>query len=268
MSTSLRAVTRAGVVGGTALLAAVLCVPSASAESAELSYSCEFVVDDDEDSGDATASFDSGIGEGLVVEVGDEVSLDPFTGEITLPQEFTDALRRAEVTEVDGSRPASTGDAPGLLLTFLDEADDEHVIELLFGTTPVPAEGPLVLQVTGENSAVRAAVEGTNTLVANDFILEVGTGDEGPEAAMYCSLTDEGDVSIDAFEATAAPTVAPTATPSVTATPTRPVVVQTDFAGEDSGATALPLLAGGGLAAAAVALVVGRGTRRGSTRRH
>lgn len=267
MSTSLRAVTRAGLVGGTALLAAVLAVTSASAASAELSYSCDFAVGETEDTGDATARFDSGIGEGLVVEVGDQVSIDPFTGEITLPEGFTDALRSAGVAEVDGARPASTGSARGLLLTFLDEAEEEYVVELLFGTTPVPAEGPLVLQVTGENNAVLAAVVGTNTLVANDFLLEVGTGADGPEAGMYCTLTDEGDASIDAFEATAAAT--PTAPPTATTneTPTRPVVVQTDFAGEDR-STALPLLAGGGLAAAAVALVIGHGARRGTARRH
>ena len=267
MSTSFRSVTRAGLVGCTALLASVLAVPSASAESAELSYFCDFGVGETEDGGDATARFDSGIGEGLVVEVGDEVSIDPFTGEITLPDGFTEALRSAGVVELVGARSASTGHAPGLLLTLLDEAEEQYVIELLFGTTPVPTEGPLVLEVTGENSSVLAALAGTNTLVANDFILEVGTGAEGPEAGMYCTLTDEGDVSIDAFQATAAatPTAPPTAT--TTATPVRPVVVQTDFAGEDR-STALPLLAGGGLAAGAVAVVLGHAVRRGTTRRH
>ena len=42
MSMSFRAVARAGLVGGTALLAVVMTVTSASAASAELSYSCDF----------------------------------------------------------------------------------------------------------------------------------------------------------------------------------------------------------------------------------
>ncbi len=257
MSTPFRTASRVGLVGGAALLAAVMTVTSASAASAELSYSCDYGVGDVEDTGDATAAFDSGIGEGLVVEVDDEVSIDPFSGRITLPEGFTDALRSDGVSEVDGG---------GLMLTLLDETEEEYIVALTFETTAVPAEGPLVLDVTGEGDPVIAAVVGTNTLVANDFFLEVGTGVEGPDAGMYCSLTDEGDVSIDAFEATAAAT--PTTSPSVSPSPTavRPVVVQTDFAGQDR-STALPLLAGGGLAAATVALAVGR-ARRGTPRRH
>jgi hypothetical protein len=233
-------------------------VTSASAASAELSYSCDYGVGDVEDTGDATAAFDSGIGEGLVVEVGDEVSIDPFTGRITLPEGFTDALRNDEISEVEGG---------GLMLTLLDENEEEYVVELTFETTAVPTEGALVLDVTGKGDPVIAAVVGTNTLVANDFFLDVGTGVEGPDAGMYCSLTDEGDVSIDAFEATAAAT--PTTSPSVSASPTavRPVVVQTDFAGQDR-STAMPLLAAGGLTAAASATLVVARARRGAPRRH
>ena len=258
MNTSLRAASRAGLVGGAALLAAALTITSASAASAELSYSCDYGVGDTEDTGDATAVFDSGIGDDLVVEVGDEVSIDPFTGEITLPEGFTDALRSNELAEIEGG---------GLMLTLLDETDEEYVVELTFAATAVPAEGPLVLDVTGEGDPVVATEVGTNTLVADDFFLDVDTGEEGPLVGMYCTLTDEGDVSIDAFEATAAATPTTTTTTAPTATPVRPAVVQTDFAGDDR-STALPLLAGGGLAAAAVALVVGRGARRGTTRRH
>src|SRR5512139_1954639 len=106
MSTFLRNASRVGLVGGATLLAAVMTVTSASAASAELSFSCDYGVGDVEDTGDATAAFDSGIGEGLVVEVGDEVSIDPFTGQITLPEAFTTALRDAGVEEVDGARAA------------------------------------------------------------------------------------------------------------------------------------------------------------------
>ena len=256
MNTSARAAARAGLVGGAALLAAALTVTSASAASAELDYSCEYFIGQTEDTGDATASFDSGIGEDLVVEVGDEVSIDPFTGEITLPSGFVDGLRDAEYSEIAGG---------GLMLTLLDETGEEYVVELSFDTTDVPAEGPMVLDVSGEGDPIVAAEVGTNTLVADAFFLFVDTGEEGDEVGLFCELTDEGDVSIDAFEATAA--AAPTTTVTTTASPVRPVVVQTDFA-EDR-ATALPLLAGAGLAAATVAVVaVGRSARRETTRRH
>ena len=86
-----------------------------------------------------------------------------------------------------------------------------------------------MLEVAGEGGSVFAGVVGTNTLVADDFVLEVGTRRRGPDAGMSCTLADEGDVTIDAFEATATPT--PTVSP--TATPARPVIVQTDFAGDD-----------------------------------
>ena len=264
MSTSVRAVTRAGLVGGAALLAAVLTATSASAASAELAYSCDYGVGDTEGTGAATATWDSGIGKDLVTQVGRDVSLDPFTGTITLPEGFTQALRDAGIDEVDGQRPAATGDARGLLLTLVDGSDEEYPVELSFKTFPVPAEGPLVVTVGGEGGTVFPAGVGTNTLVASDFVLSVGTGDQGPEAGMSCTLTDEGDISIDTFEATAAPT--PTATVSETATPQRPGVVQTDFAGDD-GSSAAPLLLGGAAAGAVVALVA-RGVRRGSVRRH
>lgn len=268
MSTSLRAITRAGLVGGATLLAAVLTATSASAASADLAYSCDYGVGDTEGTGDATATFDSGIGEGLVTEVGRDVSLDPFTGTITLPEGFTQALRDAGIDEVDGQRPASTGDARGLLLTLVDGSDEEYPVELSFKTFQVPAEGPLVITVGGEGGTVFPAGVGTNTLLASDFVLSVGTGKGGPDAGMACTLTDKGDLSIDTFEATAAPT--PTGTPTVevseTASPERPDVVQTDFA-DDGHSTAAPLVLGGAAAGAAVALVA-RGARRGSTRRH
>lgn len=258
MSTSFRTATRTGLVGGAALLVAGLAATSASAESADLSYSCFYGVGQSEGSGSATATFDSGIGDGLVVEVGDEVELDPFTGSITVPQGFTDDLRSNEYSEIDGG---------GFVITLVDESGEEFVVQVSFPATPVPAEGPLTLQLTGQDEDAVVAEEGTNTLIASDVFLVVDTGSQEPEVGMYCELTDEGDVSIDAFEATAAATPTTTVTASPTASPVRPVVVQTDFAGEGR-STALPLLAGGGLAAASLALVVGRGARRGTARRH
>ena len=126
----------------------------------------------------------------------------------------------------------------------------------------------MVLQVEGEGGDIVPEEAGTQTLLAGDFILFVDTGEEGPDAGMFCELTDEGDTTIDAFDVTAAasPTVTPSAEP--TATAERPVVVQTDFAGDDR-ASALPLVLGGGLlAAGGAALVAGRARARATSRRH
>ena len=65
MNTSFRSVTRAGLVGCTALLASVLAVPSASAESAELSYFCDFGVGETEDALSALAHARREFGESL-----------------------------------------------------------------------------------------------------------------------------------------------------------------------------------------------------------
>ena len=76
------------------------------------------------------------------MEVGDQVSIDPFSGQITLPEAFTAALRDAGVEEVDGARPADTGEARGLLLTLIDEAEEEYVVELLLRHDPGSGRGP------------------------------------------------------------------------------------------------------------------------------
>ena len=94
MRLTARAAARAGLVGSAALLAVALTITSAQAASGDLSYSCDYGVDTDEGSGSATASFDSAIGDDVVVEVGDDVSLDPFTGSVTVPDGFTDLLRQ------------------------------------------------------------------------------------------------------------------------------------------------------------------------------
>jgi hypothetical protein len=83
---------------------------------------------------------------------------------------------------------------------------------------------------------------------------------------MYCELDDEGDTAIDSFEAVAAATT-PTVAPTESAAPVRPVVVQTDFAGERR-ASALPLVLGGGLLAATGAATASRARVRAGSRRH
>ena len=186
------------------------------------------------------------------------MSIDPFTGEVTLPTGFVEGLRDAEYTDIAGG---------GLMLTLVDETGEEYVVELSFDATDVPAEGPMVLEVTGEGDPVVATEAGTNTLVADAFFLFVDTGEEGDEVGLFCELTDEGDVTIDAFEATAPATPTTTVTTTASASPVRPVVVQTDFAEDRS--SALPLLAGAGLASATVAVVAfGRSSRRETARRH
>ncbi len=285
MRLTARAAARAGLVGGAALFAAALTLSPAQAASADLSYSCDFGFDTTEGSGPATASFDSAIGKGLVVPVGAKVSLDPFTGSVTLPDGFTDLLRQNQLTSIQGG---------GVTLTLLEETGDEYPVELTFGDTQVPAAGSMTVALTGQGGKVTAKTAGTNTLVASDFLLvldpaPLGSGPtstatatvpssppaspapSGPAdplgAGMFCTLVDEGDITIDSFQATAAPT--PTVTTTVTATPTypvRPVVVQTDFAGDDHSST-LPLVLGGALMVGGIGAVA-TGRARGSSRRH
>jgi hypothetical protein len=259
MRLTARAAARVGLVGGAALLAAALTVTSAQAASADLSYSCDFGFDTTEGTGSATASFDSAIGDDVVVKIGDKVSLDPFTGSVTLPDEFTALLRQNDQTSIQGG---------GITFTLIDETGDEYDVFLEFGPEEVPSEGPMALSLTGEGGDVTPKVAGTHTLVAGDFILFVDTGDGGPDVGMGCTLTDEGDISIDAFQATAAATPTVTITAEPTTSPVRPVVVQTDFAGGDR-SSALPLVLGGGLLAAGTgAVAASRARVRAGSRRH
>lgn len=261
MRLTARAATRAGLVGGAALLAAGLTLTSAQAASADLAYACDYGVGESEGSGSGSASWDSAIGDDVVVEVGESVSLDPFTGTVTLPDGFSELIRQNELPPLEGG---------GLTVTLLDETGEEYVVFFEFGPVEVFGEGPIVLDLTGEGGEVTPEVAGTHTLVAGEFVLFVDLGDGAPDVGMACELTDEGDLTIDAFEATAAatPTVSPTTSVAPTESPERPVVVQTDFAGEDR-ASALPLVLGGGLLAAGTgAVVTGRVRARAASRRH
>ena len=96
---------------------------------------------------------------------------------------------------------------------------------------------------------------GTNRLVAGDLAaVEIQTGpDQVPEVFMDCSLTDEGDATIDTFEVVPAPS--PTVS-EATSGPARPDLVQTDAVEQGPGAgtaagwlaVATTLLAGAALA--------------------
>ena len=46
--------------------------------------------------------WDSAIGDDVTVEVGEQVSLDPFTGSITLPDDFRALLRSSELDPISG----------------------------------------------------------------------------------------------------------------------------------------------------------------------
>ncbi|WP_377640299.1 DUF6801 domain-containing protein [Oryzobacter terrae] len=258
MATLLRAAARSGLVGGVALLAAATTVSIASAESRDLEYSCQFGLEMGEDegtegSGGTTARFDTAIGSAVVVTTGTSVPLDPFTGSIGLPEDFLQMIRDAQIEQIEGG---------GVTFMIVDESGEEVVVEMVFPSTPVPATGPLVLELTGEDVPAVTAEEGTNTLLAGDVI--VGFGEETYSGGMFCELVDEGDTAVDSFVAEGV-AASPTVTASPTTSPVRPVVVQTDFADDRSRRDTL--LAGAGLAVAG-AVVLGRGGRRAAARRH
>jgi len=263
MSTAARTVARAGLLGGIALVTAAVTATSASAASDETEFSCEFGIGETTPTdGTATASFDTGVADGLVVDEGTRVSLNPFTGSVTLPEGFVTILRGAGLTSIHG------GGESNLLV---DPAGDELFASFEFAPTELPAEGTVTLDLTGDVDRFRAQDPGTQTILLFDFGLFVDTGDpEGPGAGMFCESADGQDVAIDALEVTAAATSAPTTTvtTTATATPVRPVVVQTDFAAEED-STAFPLGLGAGiLALSGGAAALTRTARRSASRRH
>src|SRR5688572_17678631 len=206
MTTAVFTAARSTLVGAAVLAVASLTATSAAADSGEVEYSCEFGVGDPEGEGTegegtTTASFDTAIPDGLVVDVGDRVSLDPFTGTITLPDGFTDLLRTEGFTTIVGG---------GEMFVYVDEADDEFDAFFEFEETAVPAEGSLTLDVEGDAGRFRPTDAGTYTIVGGGFFLFVDTGEEeGPGAGMFCEPVD-GDAVIDALEAVGA--AAPTTT--------------------------------------------------------
>lgn len=260
MTTLARAVAHAGLLGGLALVTAIVTATSAAAESEEVEFSCNFGVGETEGDGTSKASFDTGVPDGLVVDVGTRVSLNPFTGSITLPEEFVTLLREAGLTSIQGG---------GETDLVVDPTDDDLFASFEFGPTQVPAEGTLTLEVEGQADRFRPTDPGVQTILLFDFGLFIDTGDEaGPGAGMSCETTDGDEVAIDAFSAKAAATPTTTVTTTTTAGPVRPVVVQTDFA-DDGGGSALPIVLGGGLLAlAGGGTALARGSRRSTPRRH
>jgi hypothetical protein len=264
MTASARTVARAGLLGALALVTAAVTATSAGAASEEVDFFCEFGVGEVGGEGTGAASFDTGIPDGLVVDVGTRVSLDPFTGSITFPEEFVTLLREAGLTSVQGG---------GETILLVDTTDDELFATFEFGPTEVPEEGTLTVEVEGDADRFRPLEAGVHSILGFDFGLFVDTGGEDePGAGMFCETADGEDVVIDTLEAVAAATVTPTATVTATATTTatavRPVVVQTDFADEGRPAVPPALAAGALLALAAGAVGAGRRRHASAGRRH
>jgi len=274
MRPTARTASRFGLIGGVAVLGAALAITSAQAASADLEYTCDYGFDVNEGTASARASFDSAIGDDVVVEVGEPVTLNPFTGSVTLPDEITELLRENSITSIQGNSEVTS-----VLILVEPDGEGSTAVPLDIGPTTVPLEGPLTLTFTGDAPEVTPLTPGTHTLLAGDLTLLLTTSAQGPIVGLGCFLADNNpDISIDAFEATTGtptttptPTVTATPTASVTAAPTtgpvRPVVVQTDFAGDDR-SSALPLVLGGGLLVGAGAAAVGRTRVRAGSRRH
>jgi hypothetical protein len=174
------------------------------------------------------------------------VSLEPFTGTITLPPEFVAALKDFGLKTIEGG---------GGVSAYFDEADD--TVEAFFPVGPValPPDDTLTFDVDAdvEPPRFRPQDAGVHTLLVDGFGIGVDTGkeqeeEEGPGAFISCVPLDDEDLVVDALEVTAKPTPTTTVTATATATPVRPVVVQTDAVKEEGLATA-PLLAAGTLAA-------------------
>lgn len=227
---------RTAVVGGAAFAAVAWGAPSAQAGSEEITYSCDYSVGETVGTGVATATFDSGVKDGLVVPVGQWVSLDPLTGSITLPEGFTDALRTAGLTAIRGSATVFLG---------IKETGDKLGEATLVFDAAVPAEGPFTVQVSGEAGDYRPQKAGTHTLVTGSDLFFY-TDPEGPygDSGVTCGPEGGPGTAIDTFTATGAATA--TVMVTATASPERPAVVQTDFAGE-APTMPVPLIVGVGL---------------------
>ena len=140
MNTNTRPATRCALVTAALLGVAALTGTSAAADSGEVEYSCEFGVPDpadpdgpgDHGEGTTTASFDTAIPDGLVVDVGKRVNLDPFTGTITLPEAFVTMLREAGLTSVEGE---------GGTDLLVDPTDDALFASFQFGPSRAARPG-------------------------------------------------------------------------------------------------------------------------------
>jgi hypothetical protein len=221
------------LVAATALVAAMPGPASAASPTAveptTLTYEC--VYPDPADTtqvGHATvvASMDTAIPEGLVVPVGTLVPIDPFVGSLTFPTDLMDRFRSAGDTLVFLFSES---------LIVIPETGDDHPVQFWFSPdqrVSVPPTGGLTAGVKGDGEAVDTTTAGTYTLTMPrlDLFLEgrhdlVPSGTPSLNLRLQCDLAAVQDGAIDSFRARDA------APPS--SEPVRPVLVQTDFAGED-----------------------------------
>ncbi len=265
MSALLRTTVRAGLVGGLAVLTGVGAAGLASAASGDVPYSCAWAStrgNEPVDSGtvSTTAQFDSAIPDGLEVTAGEFVNVRPFTGSVVIPAELVATLRGEEVTEVNGG---------GTMITGIREAGPAVVDETDFdiAATPVPESGPMTVDLADVQLFTERSRAGTNTLITTGTLtVNLTSLPQGFSLRLDCELVDVDDAVIDTFVGVTATT---TATPTASATPVRPELVQTDFAGSDDRPSALPLVFGGGVLAAAGAVLVAPRVRNASaSRRH
>jgi len=199
MSTTARTVVRAGLLGGLALVTAAVTATSAGAASEAVEFPCEVYVFDPENPDEEpepteatlTASFDTAVPDGLVVEVGDRVRLDPFTGTIVLPESLVTILRDAGVTSVQGEGGAF------IVVEPTGEEPDSPYFEI--DSTEVPEAGTLTLVVDGEAGRVRAEEAGEHTLLLPYFGFYLDGGEDVPGIQVSCEA--EEDVVVDEFEA-------------------------------------------------------------------
>jgi hypothetical protein len=262
MRTDLGTLVRTAVVVGATLVVGVLAAPGAGATSDPIHYTCDYSVGETVGTGSATAIFDSGVDEGLVVPVGEWVSFDPLTGSVTLPQEFTDALREEGVSSIRGA---------GSIFLAVREPMDKLGEATFEFDTELPAEGLFTVPVSGVAGEYQPQNAGTYTLVtlAELFFYLDPEGQAG-DSGVTCTPDNDGDTAIDVFTATGAatPTTTVTTTATAAAPPVRPVVVQTDFADDEVAPLSLTVLLGTGLLALGGAAGARWTGRHSASRRH
>ena len=173
MNTNARPATRCALVTAALLGVVALTGTSAAADSGEVEYSCDFGVPDPAEpdgpgirgEGTTTASFDTAIPDGLVVDVGDRVDLDPFTGTITLPEAFVTMLREAGLTTIGGG-----GDTELLV----DPTDDPLFAFFEFAPTELPDQGALTVAVEGGADRFRPREAGAFSILLTGFFISTG----------------------------------------------------------------------------------------------
>jgi hypothetical protein len=252
----------ATLVGTAALVAVTSSAASASADSGEQVYTCWYMIGSAAESeAAATVSFDSAIPHGLVVHVGDLVSLDPSTGTMGIPDEFTDLLRAAGATTISGQS--------GMVVTVFSYLNTtSSSTTMFFDPTPVPAEGSMSLDLKFDSPGdIRPDRPGTYLVGFGSIALEISGGNLPDELQFFCELPEGSSAPVDSFKAVAAVTPSAAATPTGTVTPARPVLVQTDFAEHDS--TVAPLMGLGALMTVTAGGVgLARRRRHGTSRQH